>query len=268
MAALTKDRATEKREGKIDKIEVAASTKIYAGSLVCRNSSGYLIPAANTAGNVFAGVANEYIDNSAGAAGDLSCEVSLDGAFKLVGASLTRADIGKRVYVSDDQTVTLTPGVVYCGILAAWQSATEAWVDIKGALGSPRERKKVSVPLPALTANTTVYQGLLVIQEKVRVMAISIAAQTKPADADGTCTLAITNYDISAAAGDNLLSAATVDLEALTNLTASDLTLTATVADLILDDGDYVYASLVNNSAAIDTNMAGGVVTIEYEPMV
>lgn len=265
MAALTADRATQKRQGVIDEVGVAASTKIYAGSLVCRNTSGYAVPAANSSGLVFAGVAQEYVDNSAGANDAVSVEVEKKGWHRFASSGLAITDLGRKLYISDDQTVTLTPGNVYCGRLVAWISATETWVDIHPVV---RERKKVSVALPALTANATVRLGLFVVQEKVRIMAISIAAHTKPADADGVCTIAVTNYDVSATAEDNLLSTATVDLEALTNQTASDLTLTATAADLVLDDGDYVFASLVNNSAAIDTNMAGGVATIEYEPMI
>lgn len=267
MVALTADRKTDKREGRLDDIPVAA-VKVYAGSLVCINTAGYLAPAANTAGFRLAGVSAEYVDNAAGAAGAVRCRVMRDHWHRYAIGSVAITDIGKKLYVADDQTVTLTPGNVPAGVMAAYISATEVWLDIAPALEGTRERKKVSAPLPALTANSTVRAGLLCVQESCRIMAISIACHTIPVDADGTCTIAITNYDISGTpADDNLLSTATVDLEALVAKTTSDLTLTATVADLVLEDGDYVFASLVNNSAAIDTNMAGAVCTIEYEPM-
>lgn len=70
MPALTADRNTPKKDGIIVEMPVAASTKIYAGSLVCANASGYVIPAADTAGLTFLGVALNAVDNSAGSNGD------------------------------------------------------------------------------------------------------------------------------------------------------------------------------------------------------
>lgn len=130
--------------------------------------------------------------------------------------------------------------------------------------GMPR-RKAVSVPLPNGTANTTVNTGVMAIARPIKVTRISVCAFTIPVDADGTLTLELLNYDSSANAADTLMSAA-FNLETLTTAKESqDLTLTATAADLLLDAGDYIYAAMVNNSAAIDTAMAGAVVTIEYE---
>ncbi len=66
MSALTRDRATPYREGIEVEYPVAANTKIYAGSLVCVNAAGYAVPAADTSGYRFAGVALEQVDNSGG----------------------------------------------------------------------------------------------------------------------------------------------------------------------------------------------------------
>jgi hypothetical protein len=76
-------------------------------------------------------------------------------------------------------------------------------------------------------------------------------------------TFALANYDSSATTADNLLSTATVDLEGLTNNTVADLTPTATGADLVLADGDYVYATVISNNADM-TGATGGVLTLEY----
>ena len=66
MSALTRDRATPYREGIEVEYPVAANMKIYAGSLVCVNAAGYAVPAADTSGYRFAGVALEQVDNSDG----------------------------------------------------------------------------------------------------------------------------------------------------------------------------------------------------------
>lgn len=127
-------------------------------------------------------------------------------------------------------------------------------------------RQSVSVPLPAFTANSTVYAGLLPVTRAMRITKISLGVHTLPVDADGTCLLSITNYDLSATADDNLLSAASVNLESESVAkSGEELALTATAADLVLAAGDFIFATLVNNSAAIDTAMVGGVIHIEYD---
>lgn len=127
-------------------------------------------------------------------------------------------------------------------------------------------RQSVSVDIGVFTANATRRVGLLAVTRAIRITKIAIAIHTLPADADGAMTLAITNYDSSATADDNLLTAATENLKTLTVAkVAEDLVLTATAADLVLGAGDYVFASLVHDAAAIDTNMAGAVVTIEFD---
>jgi hypothetical protein len=126
-------------------------------------------------------------------------------------------------------------------------------------------RQYASVAIPDLTANTTGRVGLLAVQQALKVTKISIASYNKPADADGVITLAITNYDQSATADDNLLVAATFDLESLTAKESEKLALTATAADLILAANDFIFADFVNDSAAIDTNLGGAVIVIEYD---
>jgi len=131
MAALAKDRNTVYKEGAELAYKVAASTKIYAGSLVCLDASGYAVPGADTAGIVFVGVAQEYISNSSGADGDKVVRVRRKGAFELTGASLAITDIGTAVFVSDDQTVAKsTTNSVACGKIADFISATSVYVDI------------------------------------------------------------------------------------------------------------------------------------------
>jgi hypothetical protein len=66
------------------------------------------------------------------------------------------------------------------------------------------------------------------------VTGILVRATTAPVSATGTYTLAVTG------GGNNLLAAATFNLESLVSGTATPLTLTGTVADRDLDEGDLV----------------------------
>lgn len=152
-------------------------------------------------------------------------------------------------------------GMVLEAVLAAATSAVIMLHENRSVSGN----EIVAVPINVLTANTTVIQGCLAISKATRIVGIQIAAHVAPIDADGDSTLAITNYDLSATTDDNLLAAATFDLETLTAKNAEALSLTTTLADLILAAGDYVFASLVNSSAAIDTAMVGAVLLFELE---
>jgi len=133
MSALSADRNTKQRAAELSEYPVAASTTVYSGSLVCINTSGYAIPAANTAGYKLVGIAQEQADNSSGSNGDISVKVKRVGAWSLTSSGLAITDEGAAVYVSDDQTVSTTPGHVFAGVILDYVSATEAWVDIEPA---------------------------------------------------------------------------------------------------------------------------------------
>jgi hypothetical protein len=133
MAALTKDRATSYREGVEIDFPVAATTKIYAGSLVCVNASGYAVPAADTAGLKFIGVALQQLDNSSGANGDKSLRIRRTGVFEFDAASITQAMVGDPMYAVDDHTFDDAAGPtndVKVGVLVKYASATRGWIDI------------------------------------------------------------------------------------------------------------------------------------------
>ena len=92
-------------------LPVAAATIIYQGSIVCKNSSGYAVPASTSTSLVAVGRAEKTIDNSAGSAGDLNVDVST-GVYKFANSSagdaITIAERFKVVYLVDDQTVAKT----------------------------------------------------------------------------------------------------------------------------------------------------------------
>jgi hypothetical protein len=133
MAALTKDRATPYREGVEVAYPVAAAVKIYAGSLVCANTSGYAAPAADTSGYRLAGVALEQVDNTDGGDGAKSVRLRRHGIFEFDAASITQAMVGDPMYAVDDQTFDDAAGPtndVKVGVLVKYGSATKGWIDI------------------------------------------------------------------------------------------------------------------------------------------
>ena len=70
MAALAKDRITPRRDAEDFVFTVAAAKKLYAGAIVMLDAAGDAVPASAASELTVAGVAEENVDNSAGAAGD------------------------------------------------------------------------------------------------------------------------------------------------------------------------------------------------------
>lgn len=112
MTALAQDRNTPMQEGVLIPVPAAASTKIYAGSLVAANASGYAVPGSTATTLTALGRAEESVDNSAGSAGAKVVTVRR-GVFKfanLAADAVTQAELGKTAYIVDDQTVAKTSG--------------------------------------------------------------------------------------------------------------------------------------------------------------
>lgn len=133
MSALTKDRATAYRDGIEVEYRVAANAKIFAGSLVCVNSSGFAVPAADTAGFKFIGVALQQVDNSGGANGAKIIRVRRSGVFEFAAGSITQAMVGDPMYALDDQTFDDAGGAtndIKVGALVKYEAAGKGWIDI------------------------------------------------------------------------------------------------------------------------------------------
>ena len=130
MSALTRDRATPYREGIEVEYPVAANMKIYAGSLVCVNAAGYAVPAADTSGYRFAGVALEQVDNSDGGK---NVRVRRAGVFEFDAVSISQDMVGAAMYAADDHTFDDAAGPtndIKVGLLVKYVSATIGWIDI------------------------------------------------------------------------------------------------------------------------------------------
>jgi hypothetical protein len=113
--ALSKSFETYERPGLVVSYK-ASNVKIYKGANVGVNSLGFLIPMSHaTASLKYVGVANDTVDNSLGAAGDKSVNVTKTGSFVLKAASgfaPAQGDIGKEVYgLTDWEVQTSTVGL-------------------------------------------------------------------------------------------------------------------------------------------------------------
>jgi hypothetical protein len=142
MTALAANINREEKQAGLLAHEMAVDI-IYRGALTKINAAGYLAPCAAESGAKFAGVAYEYMNNSAAGAavGDEICRVKDQGVFRMTSSGLSITDMFKRVYASDDTTVSTTQGAnEQCvGMIVGIISATECWVllmvkDVLGAL--------------------------------------------------------------------------------------------------------------------------------------
>lgn len=111
--ALTADRNTPMKDGELISVPVAASVKIFAGALVAASATGYATPGAVATTLTALGRAEEYVDNSSGAAGAKTVQIRRKKAFKFKNHAadlVVQADLGKTCYIVDDETVAKTNG--------------------------------------------------------------------------------------------------------------------------------------------------------------
>jgi hypothetical protein len=113
---------------------VKGSTHLYKNGLVCSSAAaGLAIPGADVAGLVFLGIAQEEVNNT-GADSAVNVKLLTEGSFKFAkSGTIVRADIGRKLYIVDDDTVGLyaTPThKVPCGTLEAIDGS-EVWVKIE-----------------------------------------------------------------------------------------------------------------------------------------
>jgi len=212
MTALSADKSVERYEGDLISLVVKANTTIYKGSLVTSDAAGYAIPAANTAGTFFMGVAAEH-----GTAGQ-TIRVYRKGIFNFVAANMAITDIGSRVYVGDSATVTKTVGNgIYVGKIMAVDSATSVWVSLESgeALSAIYVRSILTIPIKlAKLANgdivTTYTPGFAGVIEKVSFVVTDPATTADKAATlnleIGTTNLTGGVITLSSAAGGNALT--------------------------------------------------------------
>ena len=113
MTAQTLGRGTPKRDGSDFVDPVKAATTIYQGSLVCLDAAGWAVPGSISATLIARGVAKATVVNP-GANGALSIETERGQAYRFANSAaadlIARTEIGKDVFIVDDQTVAKTNG--------------------------------------------------------------------------------------------------------------------------------------------------------------
>jgi hypothetical protein len=142
MSASTTDRATKSRMGSLLPFPIAADAVLLAGCLACIDSDGYLVGGSDATGLRFAGVAQSAYDATGESDGDSTLEVAVDGEWLFASASLTQADVGKAVYILDNQTVVKSGHAdldyhIYVGRISQVVSATACWVRIEPGRKDP-----------------------------------------------------------------------------------------------------------------------------------
>jgi predicted RecA/RadA family phage recombinase len=104
--AATNDIRRNMRSGDRYGYPVLAGVTIFGGSVMGITAALAAVPAAHASCVALIGIAEERIDNSAGATGDQYANAK-KGIFDITLAGATAADIGSPVYASDDETFTL-----------------------------------------------------------------------------------------------------------------------------------------------------------------
>ena len=111
MVALAADRNTPAALGDMNLDPVGAGSKIFAGALVMRNATGFVVKGATATGCFACGRAEMLADNTSGANGAITV-MWRAGVFRFAnsggGDLITQAEVGKVCFIVDDQTVAKT----------------------------------------------------------------------------------------------------------------------------------------------------------------
>jgi hypothetical protein len=110
---LTASRNTPYKDGALLPFPVAAGAKIFGGALAVLNAAGFAAPGSAAVGLTYLGRSEEFVDNTGGADGAKTVLVHRRDIFKWLNSGadpVAQADVGKIVYILDDQTVAKTNG--------------------------------------------------------------------------------------------------------------------------------------------------------------
>jgi hypothetical protein len=123
---------------------VLNDTTIYKGGMVCLGTTGYAIPATDTAGLKVLGVADETVISPASDDdGDKKIRVRSGEMYDFAATSITQAMLGDVMYVVDDETFDDAAGAtneVPAGILSEFISTT------RGKIFIPTGGMSVDIP--------------------------------------------------------------------------------------------------------------------------
>lgn len=226
---------------------VAEAEHVFKGALIgIDRETGFVRNLV--AGDVFAGIAYEEMDNSEGGGGDVSVRLYTQGDFILKTNNAAQELVGVPVYALDsDATGVFTEiGGSYCGILLGMVGTGQGIVRIM-PLSAPQVERSLHVPLASsLSAATT--NPVMITQRAIRILHAQVSFNTVPGG--GNLDVGIDNAD-----PDEL-----VDAFNLTGLTANTpAALTLNFIDVAA--GQRVWARV---GQASSTAGVGGVLSIRY----
>lgn len=159
--AVTANQITRRADGCLGSLPVAASTRLYEGTLAFIDSNGRAAATTGSGANDFAGVVKEEVDNSSGAAGAKSVELHQQGVFHLVGSGFTQADVGKDCWATDNYTIVVadTTNAVKIGKVVGYISATvlAIAIDVKQPARAAALTTALTVITPADAEGTPDY---------------------------------------------------------------------------------------------------------------
>lgn len=213
MSALTEDRGTLKKFSRLRTLEAAGT--IYAGAIVAVNSAGKAVSASDAANLKVIGCAQ----NAAISGENVSVE---EGCFAYDGTGITNADIGKTVYVVDDQTVSLSGGTN--GVIAG----TVYDVDPEGVwVAVGRTAQGVYQPAMTFASSAEVNAGA-VANKPIAPDQLKAAGIVKPVAAATVADLALTS--VTGAAGSEVYAAGESSANLIADLLAIRNKLNALIA--------------------------------------
>lgn len=138
MTAATKDRSTEEiAPGRVRSLPMAASAKVYAGTIAAIDASGNVNKGITSTTIRAVGVFLAPFDNTGGAAAALSAEVhrGVFGPFanSSAGDLIAAADVGADCYIVDDSTVAKTNGTSTRSVAGkVWNvDASGVWIEFR-----------------------------------------------------------------------------------------------------------------------------------------
>lgn len=258
---LSKGRQILMSDGVARRYPVDGGATIYGGSYVALNSAGVAIacPANVGAGNVFAGIAaiggtldSSVVPNTND--GDQSIMVFRKGIFYVPVTGAAATAVGKPVYVTDDETLTITPPAngVQVGVAVSYEAPTQVygaltthmWVELQGVDKEAPKVKALVIPFVkktsefdtgvAIPAGATVIEAYLNVAAEVAASTVSVGTlSTASGDADGFLKTA------SAATAGHVY--AVVSADAANKITLGDLLKSATITSA---DAGAIFAAI------------------------
>lgn len=234
---------------------------------------GDIADAAVTADKIAAAVAGDGIAGGAGTA--LSVDVD-DSTLAIVankvaikdggvtGAKIAAAAAGDGLTGGGGSALAVDPDGTGLEISGGKVALKDAGVT-KARLNADAKKHVITVPMPTLPVNDTKYVGVMAVPAGVSIIItkVVLSAQTIPVDADGTCLVSLTNYDSGSTTDDVLVAA--WDAEGLVAKVGTQMTVIVAGDINTIAENDFLYVTLVNNSAVIDQDWLGACMTIEYQ---